>query len=57
MKCCKRVLNPNPPTKECEDDLDYQCVPLQVIKNTIFCSFNLKIVLVGNFFLDYLLEL
>ena len=51
MKCCKIVLNSNPPTKNCEDDLDYQCVPIQVIKNTMFfCSLNLKIVLVDIFF-------
>ena len=36
MKCCKKVLNSNPPTKKCEDDPDYHCVPVQVIKKIRF---------------------
>ena len=36
MKCCKTVLNSNPPTKKCEDDPDYHCVPVQVIKKIRF---------------------
>ena len=31
IKCCKTVLDSNPPTKKCEDDPDYHCVPVQVI--------------------------
>ena len=46
MICCKddRIIE-SEPTKKCEDDPDYHCVPLQVIKYAIFSiSLDSKIV-------------